>query len=402
MPSTTRRRLLGAGVALATGAYGANLLFRGSADVSFATWRPDPGTWPCRRYDSANTAYNPHADPPRDDPTVRERRSVGTSARRPRFRPVVGPDRVALYGTGLAVYPRDSSDAAGVDGTETPFAAFGPDGRLHATHAFGSGPDPSLSLVGYGAGLREAYRRSLGSDDPTGLVIGTREAYVGTESGQVEGVDPATDRRWQVDGALPALADGRLYVADASLDGTVCYAERSGLDRRLTAGPERVWSAGPTDGFPYAPAVADGRVVVGSRATGTGVVRAVDAETGEPLWEPRSLGWDVSTPALVGDRGYAAVGDGESSGRVVAVDVATGETLWHDPVDWRPVTTAVGGETLVVAGEAGEMGGRVRAYDRASGEARWTRSLSGRGPDGLALTGNRVLMSVGASLYELR
>lgn len=402
MPSTTRRRLVGAGALLATGAYGAHRLARGAVDVSFASWTPDPGTWPGRRYGPANTAHNPHATPPRDAPTVRELVSVGTSDRRPRFHPVVGPDRVALHGTGLAVYPRDGDEALAVDRTDAPFAAFGPEGRLHAAHTVGTDPDPPLALVGYDADLREAYRRSLGTDDPTGLVVGSREVYVGTESGRVEGVDPADGRRWRVDGALPALADGRLYAADASLDGTVSYAERSGLDRRLSSGPNRVWSAGPTDGFPYAPAVANGRLVVGSRATGRGVIRALDAATGDPLWEPRSLGWDVSTPAVAGDRGYTAVGAGEAEGSVVAVDLATGETVWRDAVDWLPVATAVGGDTLVAVGEREGTGGWVRAYDRASGEARWTRPLPGRGADGLALVGDRVLVTVGASLYELR
>lgn len=406
MPSTTRRRLLGAGALLATGAYGAHRLDRGAADVSFESWHPDPGTWPLRRYDPANTAHNPTARPPRESPTVRERRSVATGARRPRFRPVVGTDHVAVHGSGLVVYPRDGGETVHADPVDAPLAGFGPDGRLHAARTGSDDQDPSLSLVGYDADLRESYRRSLGADDPVGLVVGAEEVYVGTESGRVEGVDPGDDRRWRVDGAAPALADGRLYATDASLDGTVCYAERSGLDRRLNPGPDTVWRAGVTPGFPYAPAVADGRLVVGSRAFGGGVVRALDATTGEPLWEPRSLGQDVATPAVVGDRGYAAVGTGESdAGRVVALDLATGETLWRDAVAWGVHSAAVGGDTLVVVGETRtdgvRTGGRVRAYDRASGDVRWTRTLPGRGPDGVALVSDRVLVTVGASLYEL-
>lgn len=403
MPSTTRRRLLGGGALLATGAYGAYRLDRGAAAASFESWAPAPGTWPLRRYDPANTAHNPTASPPREPPTVREARSVATGARHPRFRPVVGADHLAVHGSGLAVYPRDGGEPTSVDAVDAPLAGFGPDGRLHTVRTGSDDPDPPLSLVGYGADLRESYRRSLGADTPVGLVVGAAEVYLGTESGRIEGVDPADGRRWQADGAAPALADGGLYATDASLDGTVGYAERSGLDRRLTPGPERRWSAGPTPGFPYAPAVADGRVVAGSRAFGGGVVRALDAATGEPLWEPRSLGQDVSTPAVAGGRGYAAVGTGESdAGRVVALDLATGETVWRDAVGWAPRSAAVGGDILVVVGGTREDGGRVRAYDRASGDARWTRRLPGRGPDGVALVEDRVLVTVGASLYELR
>ena len=400
MPSTTRRRLLGASLALAAGAYGVHRLDRGAADVSFGSWSPASGTWPLRRYDPANTAHNPHASPPRERPTVRERHSVETGARRPRFRPVVGADHVAVHGSGLAVYPRDGGEAVHHDAVDAPLAGFGPDGGLHTARSRADDPDPPLSLVGYGTDLREAYRVSLGTDDPTGLVVGSREVYVGTESGRVRAVDPADGRHWRVDGAVPALVDGRLYAADASLDGTVGYAERTGLDRRLNPGPDRVWSAGPTDGFPHPPAVADGRIVVGSRAEGGGVVRGIDADTGEDLWAPRPLGRDVTTPAVVGVRGYAAVDTGDA-GRVVALDLGTGETVWRDSVPWHADSAAVGGDTLVVAGE-GEVGGRVRAYDRANGEVRWTCRLPGRGPDGLALVDERVFVTVGASLYELR
>lgn len=403
MPSATRRRLLGGGALLATGAYGAYRLDRGVSAASFESWAPAPGTWPLRRYDPANTAHNPTASPPRESPTVHERRSVATGARHPRFRPVVGADHLAVHGSGLAVYPRDGGEPAYADAVDAPLAGFGPDGRLHTVRTRSDDPDPLLSLVGYGADLRESYRRSLGADTPVGLVVGAAEVYLGTESGRIEGVDPADGRRWQVDGAAPALADGWLYATDASLDGTVGYAERSGLDRRLTPGPDRRWSAGPTPGFPHAPAIADGRVVAGSRAFGGGVVRALDATTGEPLWEPRSLGQDVSTPAVAGSRGYAAVGTGESdAGRVVALDLATGETVWRDAVGWAPRSAAVGGDTLVVVGGTREDGGRVRAYDRASGDERWTRRVPGRGSDGVALVEDRVLVTVGASLYELR
>jgi outer membrane protein assembly factor BamB len=118
------------------------------------------------------------------------------------------------------------------------------------------------------------------------------------------------------------------------------------------------------------------------------------------------LGRDVATPAVVGDRGYAAVGtDPPDGGRVVALDLATGETVWNDSLPWHAAAAAVGGDTLVVAGEVRTdgtpTGGRVRAYDRANGEVRWTHDLPGRGPDGLALVRERVLVTVGASLYEL-
>jgi len=397
MPSITRRRLLGSGAAtaLAAGAYGAYRLHRGATDAAFASWTPDSGTWPLRRYDPANTAHNPHASPPREAPSIRTVATASTTARQPRFTPLVGPDYGAMYGAGLAMRPRGDGEAVLERDAPTPLAGFGPDGRLHTVTS-----DPA-AVVGYEPGSREAYRHPLRDDDPRGLTVGAREVYVGGESGALRALDLDGGRGWRVDGARPALTGGRLYAADAPLDGTVAYAPRTGVDRRLEVGPERAWSAGPTDGFPHAPAVADGRVVLGTYAEGGGVVAAVDADTGEPLWEPRPLGRDVATPAVAGDRGYTTVETSEGRGFVAALDLATGETRWRDDVAWAVSTPALGGETLLVAGERADGSGVVGAYD-AAGDALWTHAFADGRPDGLAPVGDRVLVTVGATLYELR
>lgn len=402
MPSITRRTFVGAGAAIVAGAYGAYRLHRGATDATFDSWEPAPGTWPLPRYDAANTASNPNASPPRARPTARRVASAATTARRPRFAPVVGSDHLVAYGSGFAAYPRGGDDAVRERDAPTPLAGFGPDGRLHTVAR--DGADAPAEIVTHAAGdLHETARFGLDADHPQGLVVGSREVYVGGQDGTLRAVAPDSGRRWHVDGAMPALGDGRLYAADAPLDGTVAYRERTGLDRRLGVGPERVWSAGPIHGFPHRPAVADGRVVLGTYAEGGGVLAVVDAGTGERLWDPRPLGRDVSTPAVVGDEGYVAVGDDET-GFVAAVDLPTGETRWRDDVDWLASDPVVGGETLVVAGERRENGARaggvVRAYDAASGDALWTHAFDAA-PDGVALAEDRVVVTVGSDLYAL-
>lgn len=402
MPSITRRTFFAVGAAATAGTYGAYRLHRGATDATFDPWDPAPGTWPLPRHDHANTAHNPHASPPREAPTVRRVASATTTARRPRFVPLVGPDHRIVYGSGLAAYPRDGGDAVHERDAPTPLAGVGPDGRLLTVER--SDDDAPASLVAYAlTDLHETARVGLDADHPQGLIVGSRGAYVGGQDGTLRAVDPDGGRRWRVDGAMPALGDGGLCAADAPLDGIVAYGERTGLDRRLEVGPERVWSAGPTDGFPHRPAVADGRVVLGTYAEGGGVLAAVDADTGERLWASRPLGRDVSTPAVVGDEGYVAVGE-DASGFVAAVDLPTGETRWRDEVAWRASTPVVGSETLVVAGgvrEAGERaGGAVRAYDTMTGDALWTHTFDAR-PRGLALVEDRVLATVGADLYAL-
>ncbi|MFB6102765.1 MAG: PQQ-binding-like beta-propeller repeat protein [Haloplanus sp.] len=315
--------------------------------AAFASWTPAPGTWPLRRYDPANTAHNPTATPPRETPTPRELASVSTSAKRPRVLPVVGSDHVALYGTGLTVYPRGGGETVRAADAPTPLAGFGADGRLHTVRQPAGDSDPPAAVVGYDAAdSREAYRVRLDTDGPTGLTVGAREVYVGTENGTLRAVAPGRGRRWRVDGAMPALVDGRLYATDAPLDGTVAYARRTGLGRHLRAEPERRWSAGPVDGFPRAPAVADGRLVLGSDAEGGGVVAAFDAASGDRLWEPRALGRNVATPAVVGDRGYVAAAVTERRGLVAALDLTTGETLWRDDVEWQATVPTASDDTL--------------------------------------------------------
>ncbi|MFC7173468.1 PQQ-binding-like beta-propeller repeat protein [Haloplanus litoreus] len=325
--------------------------------------------------------------------------SLALAARRSRSR-----RRLRIGARGL---PLGGGAAARTVEAATPRAGFGPDGRLHTvSHESGNDTDPA-AVVGYDAAdLRETYRTPIDTDHPRGLTVGAREVYLGDESGTLRGIDADGGRSWRVDGTMPALVDGRLYAAGAPLDGTVAYAARSGRDRYLRSGPERVWSAGPVSGFVHAPAVAGGRLVQGTYAEGGGVVVAFDADTGDRLWNPRSLGVDVATPAVVDDRGYAAVGtDDRRAGLVAALDLETGETVWRDEVEWHAVAPAVAGDTLVVAGDVREGGERVagvvRAYDRATGDRLWTHTVETRGVGGLALVEDRVLLAAGTSVYEL-
>jgi len=407
MPSLSRRRLLGGGAALAAGAYAARRLDRGATDADFASWTPDPETWPLPRYDPANTAHNPHASPPRERPSASEIATLQATDDSPYLRPLVGPDRLAAYGSGLLVVPRDG-ESVRVGDASAQRAGFGPDGRLHAVRSVSEDLGARSALVGYaGDDLREAYRFPIDSDYVSSLTVGARELYVGTPNRDIRAVDPGSGRDWRVGGTKTALAHGRLYATEATGRGTVAYEERTGLDRRLDVGPRRVWSAGWITGEANPPAVADGRVAVGSLGTDGGALAAYDADSGERLWAPRPLGLNVSTPALVGGRGYVAAGtDGLESGLVAAINLATGESIWRDEVEWYAFAPAVGGDTLVVAGErrtANEpTDGVVRAYDRHSGEALWTVTVEAWDPDGLALAGDRVLVAGDASLYELR
>jgi len=400
MPSITRRRLLAGGAAVAACGYGGYRLVRGAPDAAFGTWTPEPGTWPLDRYDPANTAHNPHASPPRETPAARELASIASvGGDDPYHVPLAGPDGIAVFGTQLAA---ESGGSTPYGEVRAGFAGFGPDGRLHAVRRTGT----DTEIVGYD-GDERAYRATV-PGHAEGLTVGRDELYVGTIGGDVVAYDGGS-RNWTVDGETTALSDGRLYTAGGR-DGALAYRERDRPARLVSPGPERAWTAPAVRGTPDPPAVADSRLVVGTRGMSQGALAAFDAETGDRLWEPETLGddgaADVSTPAVSGRDGYVAAGvDGLEAGVVARYDLETGDRLWHAETDWYASDPALADGTLVVAGDvrAGSEAPAsvVRAYDAASGDELWTRTFSGEGGTSLAVVGERVIATVGRSLYEL-
>jgi len=411
MPSTPSRRqlLAAAGLAGASGlAYGADRLWRGATDASFDGLMPVEGTWPLERYDTANTAHNPFASPPRERPTRRRTLTPGTDD--DRYAPLVSNGHLAVYGTGCHLYRPGEDSPVWSDNRETPVAGFGPAGDLYGIRARPSatGETDTVFRVDTDGEPSVTSTAPYPESNVDGFLVGQGELYAGTATSRdLTAFRTESDRSWQVDGVMPAVAGDRLYTA-GGMDGLSAYEERSGLDEAVTVGPTRRWTTELYRGEPHLPAVADGRVAVGTFGIHDhdGVLAAVDAATGERLWEPRDFGMDVSTPALSGTTGFVAAGtDGLERGVVAAVDMPSGETIWRDDVDWYAFSPVVGGQTLVVAGEirAGESApaGVVRAYDTSSGEVLWT--VEGDfDPDTLALVDDRVLVGGVGGVIEYR
>ena len=284
MPSITRRRLLAGGAAVAACGYGGYRLVRGAPDAAFGTWTPEPGTWPLDRYDPANTAHNPHASPPRETPAARELASIASAGGDdPYHVPLAGPDGIAVFGTQLAA---ESGGSTPYGEVRAGFAGFGPDGRLHAVRRTGT----DTEIVGYD-GDERAYRATV-PGHAEGLTVGRDELYVGTIGGDVVAYDGGS-RNWTVDGETTALSDGRLYTAGGR-DGALAYRERDRPARLVSPGPERAWTAPAVRGTPDPPAVADSRLVVGTRGMSQGALAAFDAETGDGVATARPAVEDVS------------------------------------------------------------------------------------------------------------
>jgi len=369
--SPTRRHLLAGVAGGLAGLHAGGVLYAGAADADFESWEPAPGTWPMPRYGPANTAYSPDATPPRSEPTVERVGDQGVG--------LVGTEYVTSGGD-VPLLTRDFEPVSGLGDVGRP-EAFGPPdaGVLYTADRDDEDVIRAVSLEGEPSVTDE---RRVDLDFLRRVVPGRREVYADGNDRTVALNRDLSSRGWHQDVGNLALHGKRLYAVGS--DGLTAYEERTGLDRRLESGPEQAWAA-DLEYHPrfYGPAVADGRAVLvaNSFIENTGVVGAYDAATGDPLWEPHSVGERRHhPPALVGDRAYVAVeGADLDRGSVNCVDAETGETQWSHDVDYTPEYLVAGGDTVVVSGHLNHyLGGDpecvLAAYD-LGGEALWQTAL---------------------------
>jgi outer membrane protein assembly factor BamB len=193
--------------------------------------------------------------------------------------------------------------------------------------------------------------------------------------------------------ATPALVGDKLYVF-ARQDGQEvvrCLDANSGqeiwqdkYEAEGADGPAR-GHAGPRS----SPTVAEGKVVtLGVR----GMLSCLDAESGKVLWRKDEFkSWPrffvASSPIVVNGLCIAQVGGGEN-GAVVAYDLANGEEKWKwsggSPAYASPVLMAMDDVPLLVALAAG----KIFALQAKDGTIAWEASIGtaggrgGRGPGG--------------------
>jgi outer membrane protein assembly factor BamB len=206
----------------------------------------------------------------------------------------------------------------------------------------------------------------------------------------IYGFDEATgDERWVFQ---PSTGDWPGYTRLAADEFTIFAASDIARVYAVDAatGEER-WSvtlAPCCDSKAWDPSIKDGVVFVGVRhytAPITGAFYALDALTGEILWE-RAFEPELPAGQSSGCLGGAVfhgsnVMVSADDGRIYAFDRATGDTAWIAPalpdmpeyptpriLDPRRLT--VSGNTLVAA----SLSGHVVALDAATGEQRWLNS----------------------------
>ncbi|MBB3232455.1 outer membrane protein assembly factor BamB [Halomonas stenophila] len=119
-------------------------------------------------------------------------------------------------------------------------------------------------------------------------------------------------------------------------------------------------------GYPLSPAQ-DGDVIFA--ADQHGLVRALDADSGEPRWTTELSAGASSGLTAVAGRVYL----GTRNGEVLALDQADGEVLWRTRVSSEVLAAPQANRELLVVQA---VDGKVTALDRESGAERWVYSTS--------------------------
>ncbi len=182
----------------------------------------------------------------------------------------------------------------------------------------------------------------------------------------------------------PVIADGRVYLTDVEITGTVATERVLAFDARrgnrlwTHAYPVEypAWALGPDGGGPRAtPIIHGGRVFT---LGATGELRCLNAATGDVVWA-RSLMRDYGNEAFSGITASPLIEENllilqcfaKPGAAVVAVDQDTGREVWRALDDSftysSPITITVGGtRQLIVWTQAG-----VTSLDPRTGRIWW-------------------------------
>ncbi|MFE0464671.1 PQQ-binding-like beta-propeller repeat protein [Kitasatospora sp. NPDC058965] len=224
----------------------------------------------------------------------------------------------------------------------------------------------------------------------TNFTVADHTVYASDIDGPVTAYDAATGtekwRRTATDGSTsePTVADGTVYVVGAHGDQDTAVALDAASGR-----PKWTHDLGPSGpgSLNYLgdaiPVVADGTVYV---ADANGTVFALDAATGNKKWTV-PVGHDLKA-ALTATHDTVYVAD--QTGSVRALNPADGQEKWrHTAGDGGFAEPVLLNGTLYLAGTAG-YNGRIYALDAATGRAEWDYDL-GESSQGMLTVDQGVL-----------
>ncbi len=171
-------------------------------------------------------------------------------------------------------------------------------------------------------------------------------------------------------------------------DGAAAFAAPASWPERLT----QRWKVEVGLGY-SAPITAGDRVYAFSRQDENEVMRALDAATGQTVWETKYVATFKPNPAATrthgaGPKATPTFADGRLytlgiSGMVTAFDAATGKLLWQKPSPpvepmYHTAMSPLVDRGLVIVHVGGHNSGALTAFDARTGEVKW--SWNGDGP----------------------
>jgi outer membrane protein assembly factor BamB len=160
----------------------------------------------------------------------------------------------------------------------------------------------------------------------------------------------------------PSIATNRVYVASINVTKGTVYA----LDFNGTV----IWrNSTPNSNYKSSPAVADGKVFVGSL---DGVVYAFNAENGNLLWNSSQLDGQIvySSPAFSNGKIFIGV----SLDTLYALNASSGEILWSGFTQGRIDSSPAVAYGMVFVGCED---GKLYAFDEETGEQIWNFTTGG-------------------------
>lgn len=198
-------------------------------------------------------------------------------------------------------------------------------------------------------------------------------------------------------GFTQAVSDGIVYAAARDLvGGTLLASDDGGVVAALAAsdGTEQWRRSVPVTADPV---LADGAVLVPTTDQGTGVLRALEADTGDDRWRAPIGTGDAYAAASVDDDQAVVPSAGESGGRVAAVTLADGRERWS--VQTAPVVApaAVADGTAYI----GTTEGTLLALDTGDSSVRWHRSFDAGHYTRPAVVGDTLYVAVGDRVHAL-
>ncbi len=120
-------------------------------------------------------------------------------------------------------------------------------------------------------------------------------------------------------------------------------------------------------------------------STDTGYLLALDARSGNQRWSlPLGEDWQFLYPTAADGRLFVETDAGAGQRQLSAVEAATGDPLWDYPLLWNLSVRPVVVDGLVIAAQSDSAGGDDRqslvfALDAATGEPHWAFDVAGNG-----------------------